>query len=79
MEIKSEYSVHQCLKGGWDIGQPKRHDSEFIMPFISAESYLRNILQTNPVGWYPEVRSSFENTDALFNSSRNSFTANIGN
>lgn len=35
--------VHQGFKGGQCVGQPKRCDKEFVMPFVSPKSCFSHI------------------------------------
>jgi hypothetical protein len=38
-----EHIVHQCLKCGWGIVEPKRHDEELVEAIVSPKCRLLNI------------------------------------
>ena len=43
-QITAEDMVHARMKGGWCIGQPKRHNQKLKVPIMIPEGGLGNVL-----------------------------------
>lgn len=41
--MSSKKIIHESLKGGWSIHEPKRHDDKFIMALMGLECHFGNI------------------------------------
>jgi hypothetical protein len=47
-EIRAEDVVHQCLESGRGIGEAERHHQKLVVPLVSAERHLADVVRVHP-------------------------------
>jgi len=46
-KVRAEDVVHQRLERGWRIGEAERHHQELVVPLVSAERRLADVVRVH--------------------------------